>query len=88
MTGVQTCALPIWHFTAIINAPEAAILAVSSIRKMPVVLTDEDGEDTIAIRPMMNIQLSVDHRLIDGLLASQFVEYMKELLENPIRILM
>ena len=78
----------IHNFTAIINAPEAAILAVSSIRKMPVVLTDEDGEDTIAIRPMMNIQLSVDHRLIDGLLASQFVEYMKELLENPIRILM
>ena len=78
----------IHNLTAIINAPEAAILAVSSIRKMPVVLTDEDGEDTIAIRPMMNIQLSVDHRLIDGLLASQFVEYMKELLENPIRILM
>lgn len=78
----------IHNFTAIINAPEAAILAVSSIRNMPVVLTDEDGEDTIAIRPMMNIQLSVDHRLIDGLLASQFVEYMKELLENPIRILM
>ena len=37
---------------------------------------------------MMNIQLSVDHRIIDGLLASRFVEYMKELLENPVRILM
>ena len=36
---------------------------------------------------MMNIQLSVDHRLIDGLLASQFVEYMKQLLENPVQIL-
>lgn len=78
----------IGNFTAIINAPEAAILSVSSVRKAPVVVTNEDGEDTIAIRPMMNIQLSVDHRLIDGLLASQFVEYMKELLENPIRILM
>jgi pyruvate dehydrogenase E2 component (dihydrolipoamide acetyltransferase) len=53
-----------------------------------VVITDENGEDTIAIRPMMNIQLSVDHRVIDGLLASQFVEYMKELLENPVKILM
>lgn len=42
-------------------------------------------EDTIAIRPMMNIQLSVDHRLIDGLLASQFVEYMKQLLETRYR---
>ena len=78
----------IGNFTAIINAPEAAILSVSSVRKTPVVVTDEDGNDTIVIRPMMNIQLSVDHRLIDGLLASQFVEYMKELLENPIQILM
>ena len=58
------------------------------MRKTPVVVTDENGEDVIAIRPMMNIQLTVDHRLIDGLLASQFVEYMKELLENPIKILM
>ena len=78
----------IGNFTAIINAPEAAILSVSSIRKTPVVITDEEGNDTIAIRPMMNIQLSVDHRLIDGLLASQFVEYMKDLLENPIKILL
>jgi len=78
----------IGNFTAIINAPEAAILSVSSVRKTPVVITDENGEDTIAIRPMMNIQLSVDHRLIDGLLASQFLEYIKELLEDPIKILM
>lgn len=78
----------IGNFTAIINTPESAILSVSSVRKMPVVITDENNEDTIAIRPMMNIQLSVDHRLIDGLLASQFVEYMKELLENPLHILM
>lgn len=77
----------IGNFTAIINPPEAAILSVSSVRKTPVVI-EEDGEDKIVIRPMMNIQLSVDHRLIDGLLASQFVEYMKELLENPLKILM
>ena len=55
---------------------------------VPSRLTDENGEDPIAIRPMMNIQLSVDHRVIDGLLASQFVEYMKQLLENPVKILM
>ena len=75
------------NFTAIINPPEAAILSISSVRKTPVVI-EEDGEDKIVIRPMMNIQLSVDHRLIDGLLASQFVEYMKELLENPLKILL
>ncbi len=78
----------IGNFTAIINPPEAGILSISSVRKTPVVVTDAEGNDTIAIRPMMNIQLSVDHRIIDGLLASQFVEYYKELLENPIRILM
>ncbi len=49
----------IGNFTAIINAPEAAILSVSSIRKTPVVVSDMEGNDTIAIRPMMNIQLSV-----------------------------
>lgn len=78
----------IGNFTAIINPPEAAILSVSSVRKTPVVITDENGEDAIAIRPIMNIQLSVDHRIIDGLLASQFVEYMKQLLENPVAILL
>lgn len=77
----------IGNFTAIINPPEAAILAVSSIHKMPVVIA-EDGEDKIVIRPMMNIQLSVDHRLIDGLLAAQFVSYLRELLENPLKILL
>lgn len=77
----------IGNFTAIINAPESAILAVSSVRKTPVAITDEEGNDAIAIRPMMNIQLSVDHRVIDGLLASQFLEYIKELLEEPIKIL-
>lgn len=76
------------QFTAIINPPEAAILSISSVRKTPVVLTDADGVDTVAVRPMMHIQLSVDHRIIDGLLAAQFVGYFKALLENPIRILM
>lgn len=76
----------IGNFTAIINPPEAAILAVSSVRKTPVVV-EREGIDQIEIRPMMNIQLTVDHRLIDGLLAAQFVAYLKELLENPLKIL-
>ena len=75
------------NFTAIINPPEAAILSISSIRKTPVVITDANGNDEIAIRPMMNVQLSVDHRIIDGLLAAQFVAYYKKLLENPVLIL-
>ncbi|MBE6016028.1 MAG: 2-oxo acid dehydrogenase subunit E2 [Lachnospiraceae bacterium] len=75
------------NFTAIINPPCSAILSISSVIKKPVVI-EVDGEDTIAIRPMMNIQLSVDHRLIDGLLAAQFTGYVKELLENPMKILL
>ena len=61
------------NFTAIINPPEVGILAISSTKDEPVVITKEDGTKEIAIRPMMNIQLTVDHRLIDGLLAAQFV---------------
>ncbi|SBV95944.1 Pyruvate dehydrogenase complex dihydrolipoamide acetyltransferase [uncultured delta proteobacterium] len=76
------------NFTAIVNPPESAILAVSAVKKIPVVETDAAGNDTVVIRPMMNIQLSVDHRVIDGLLAANFVKYFKELLETPIRILM
>ena len=76
------------NFTAIINPPESAILSVSSVRKKPVVVTGPDGEDAVVVRPMMNIQLTVDHRIIDGLLAAQFVRYFKDLLENPVRILM
>lgn len=76
------------NFTAIVNPPESAILAVSAIKKTPVVEMDAAGNDMVVIRPVMNIQLSVDHRLIDGLLAAKFIKYFKELLENPFRILM
>ena len=75
------------NFTAIINQPESAILAVSSVKKKPVVV-EIDGEDVVAIKPMMNLQLTVDHRVIDGLLAAQFLGYLKELIENPLRIVM
>ena len=49
---------------------------------------DEHGEDAMAIRPMMSIQLSVDHRLIDGLLAVQFLACLKDLLEHPLAIVL
>lgn len=74
------------QFTAIINPPEAAILAVSAIKKTPVVST-EDGEDKIVVRPLLKFTLSVDHRIIDGAVAAQFLNDLKELLQNPIKIL-
>ena len=66
-------------FTAVINPPETAILAVSSIRKHPVVV----DEDKIAIRDMMNLTLSMDHRVGDGVLAAEFMNAVKKVLEAP-----
>ncbi len=76
------------NFTAIINPPEVAIMAISSTKDEPWVVTNADGTKEIAIKPVMNIQLTVDHRVIDGLLASQFVTEVKRLLENPIELLL
>ncbi len=66
-------------FTAIINPPESAILAVGSIIKEPVVRNDE-----VVVRSMMRITLSSDHRVIDGALAAQFLGEVKRLLESPL----
>lgn len=64
------------HFTAIINQPDSAILAVGQIKDRPVVI---DGG--IHIRPVMKMTLSSDHRVIDGALAAQFMGHLKGLLE-------
>jgi pyruvate dehydrogenase E2 component (dihydrolipoamide acetyltransferase) len=66
-------------FTAIINPPEAAILAIGAVRKQPVVST----EGSIQVRDMMNMTLSADHRIIDGTLAARFINHIKNCLENP-----
>jgi len=75
------------NFTAIINPPEAGILAISATKDEPYIMEDESGNKSIEIKPMMNITLTVDHRIIDGLLAAQFVTDIKKLLENPIELL-
>lgn len=66
-------------FTAIINPPESAILAVGSINKEAVVINDE-----VVVRSMMRITISSDHRVIDGALAAQFLGEVKRLLETPL----
>lgn len=75
------------NFTAIINPPEVGILAVSATKDEAVVVKDGAGNKSIEIRPLMNINLTVDHRVIDGLLAAQFVTEIKRLLENPIELM-
>ena len=67
------------HFTAVINPPESAILAVSSIRKMPWI----DREENVVVRELMEITLSLDHRIGDGVLAANFINRIRQLLEHP-----
>ena len=74
-------------FVAIINPPESAILAVGKIAKTPVVVTNEDGEDEIAIKSMCALCLSYDHRIIDGAEAAKFLQKLKNYLQNPVLLI-
>jgi len=69
--------------TPILNPPQAAILGMHSIKERPVA---ENG--SVVIRPMMNLALSYDHRLIDGREAVSFLVSIKEMIENPAKILL
>jgi pyruvate dehydrogenase E2 component (dihydrolipoamide acetyltransferase) len=71
------------HFLAIINPPEAAILAVAAATKVPVV--KEDG--TLGVGNRMKVTLSVDHRVSDGAEGASYLQKLKELVENPMRLL-
>lgn len=71
------------HFVAIINPPAAAIMALGTAKKVPVV--KEDG--SIGIGTQMKATLSADHRVTDGAEAAAFMQHFKELLEDPIRLL-
>ncbi|MCS6903962.1 MAG: pyruvate dehydrogenase complex dihydrolipoamide acetyltransferase [Bacteroidia bacterium] len=71
------------EFTAIINPPDVCILAVGAINEQPVV---ENGQITIG--KIMKVTLSCDHRVVDGAVGSEFLQTLKYLLENPIRMLL
>jgi 2-oxoglutarate dehydrogenase E2 component (dihydrolipoamide succinyltransferase) len=66
----------------IINQPNAAILGVGGITKQPLVVTDKEGNDSIAIRSVVHLTLGYDHRLIDGAVADQFMALVKKSLET------
>ena len=68
--------------TPVINRPEVAIIAVNKVREMPVIV---DGE--LEARKLMNLSLSCDHRVVDGWDAANFLQAMKKLIENPLRLL-
>jgi pyruvate dehydrogenase E2 component (dihydrolipoamide acetyltransferase) len=71
-------------FTAIINPPNAAILAVGEVVKQPVV----GAQDTIEIRRQMTLTLSGDHRILDGAVAARFMADLRAMLEDPVRALL
>ena len=68
--------------TPVINRPEVAIIAVNKVRETPVIV---DGE--LEARKLMNLSLSCDHRVVDGWDAASFLQAMKKLIENPLRML-
>jgi pyruvate/2-oxoglutarate dehydrogenase complex dihydrolipoamide acyltransferase (E2) component len=70
--------------TPIINLPQVGILDFEAVVKRPVVVTDSDGNDSIAIRPMTILGLSWDHRALDGALSAQFLAAVKRHLEGVV----
>jgi pyruvate dehydrogenase E2 component (dihydrolipoamide acetyltransferase) len=70
-------------FTAILNPPEVAILSVGAVVDTPV---GRNGQ--IVLRPMMQVTLNADHRVIDGAVAASFLRDFKELAEHPARLLL
>jgi pyruvate dehydrogenase E2 component (dihydrolipoamide acetyltransferase) len=71
-----------FHGTPIISQPQAAILGTYAVVKRPWVIQDEHGKDVIAIRPIMNLTLTYDHRLVDGALAGRFLRDLRAKLES------
>jgi 2-oxoglutarate dehydrogenase E2 component (dihydrolipoamide succinyltransferase) len=70
-----------FHGTPIISQPQAGILGTYAVVKRPWVVQDELGQDVIAIRPMMNVTLTYDHRLVDGAYAGGFLRDLRARLE-------
>ena len=71
-----------FHGTPVISQPQSAILGTYAVVKRAWVVSDELGKDVIAIRPIMNLTLTYDHRLVDGALAGRFLKALREKLEN------
>jgi pyruvate dehydrogenase E2 component (dihydrolipoamide acetyltransferase) len=77
MFGIET-------FTAILNPPETAILAVGAIVRQPVARED----DRVAVRPVIGLTLSADHRVVDGATAARFLDEVRAAIEQPGLLLM
>ena len=71
-----------FHGTPVISQPQAAILGTYAPREAPLGRPGRAGEDVIAVRPIMNLTLTYDHRLVDGALAGRFLPDVRQRLES------
>lgn len=75
------------HFTAIINPPQAAILAVGTTKKVPVAVEGEEGT-SIAWDDQITVTASFDHRVVDGAVGGEWIKEFKKVIENPLELLL
>ncbi|KOS22938.1 Dihydrolipoyllysine-residue acetyltransferase component of pyruvate dehydrogenase complex [Escovopsis weberi] len=76
------------HFTAVINPPQAAILAVGTTQKVAVPAEDEDGETTVEWDDRITVTASFDHKVVDGAVGAEWIRELKKVLENPLQLLL
>jgi pyruvate dehydrogenase E2 component (dihydrolipoamide acetyltransferase) len=76
------------HFTAIINPPQAAILAVGTTRKVPIPMENEDGTTGIEWDEQIKVTGSFDHKVVDGAIAAEWVRELKKVIENPFELML
>ncbi|KAF4988527.1 hypothetical protein FDECE_15014 [Fusarium decemcellulare] len=76
------------HFTAVINPPQAAILAVGTTRKVAVPSVNEDGTTGVEFDDQITLTASFDHKVVDGAVGAEWIRELKKVLENPLELLL
>lgn len=76
------------QFTAIINPPQAAILAVGTTKKVAVPVENEDGTTGVEWEDQINITASFDHKVVDGAVGAEWIRELKKVIENPLELLL
>ncbi|EJP64712.1 pyruvate dehydrogenase complex dihydrolipoamide acetyltransferase [Beauveria bassiana ARSEF 2860] len=76
------------HFTAVINPPQAAILAVGTTKKVAVPVQNEDGSTGVAWEDQITVTASFDHKVVDGAVGAEWIREFKKVIENPLELLL
>ncbi|KAK5996986.1 Dihydrolipoamide acetyltransferase component of pyruvate dehydrogenase complex [Cladobotryum mycophilum] len=76
------------HFTAVINPPQAAILAVGTTQKVAIPAEDESGESTVQWDDQITVTASFDHKVVDGAVGAEWIRELKKVVENPLQLLL